>query len=554
MNINFTQGIIIYPYSGTSQLFLSASAGYVSLGTTAGRVDVAFAFGEQNYLLTEASSVPNAWGPYTNGVDTWLYWDINTQTAVRTFGTTILPPLYGPTFPVSPAEDQHFFHTTEKIMYVYQSGGWREAIRVFAAMVNTSTFTPLGVGFPATPFAGTQVGITGSNVVGRIIVDNTGTPIRKSDGSFFTSEDEFFINGSPANTLRFEANVINATAQENIATYQVVAYTGFNEINLATYNQLQTTAIAMSVQGLGIGQVGTIVTQGTVVNPAWNWTVAGAPLWVDDSGELTAIDLHTTDVVGHPIAKPPIGRVLSPTSVFFDQGLGGAGPAGPIGPDGTPALATDTVFGITKLSLPATSAINPIAVGDNDPRMVDARAPLTHEQPATTITFTPYGTLTGPYTQNAIQQLEDEKLSLDGGTLTGFLTLAANPVNPLHAATKLYVDSLTLASLTDVTLLGPASLGDVLSYDGAVWTNTIPSFIPKTFLQLTDAPSSYVGQAGLFARVNIGETGLEFAASAGTPAGANTEIQYNNSGSFGADSSFTYDLTSGAFRVSPGTV
>lgn len=711
MRIGFTQGIVIYPYTGVSQLFLAASGGFVSLGTTAGRTDVAFSYGENTYLLTEASSVPNAWGPYANGVDTWLYWDLDIQTAVRTFGFTTLAPLYGPIFPVSPSPDQHFFNTTEKIMYVYEGGGWREAIRVFAAMVNTSTFTPLGIGFPATPFAGTQVGLTGSYVAGRIIVDNTGTPIRKSDGSFFTSEDEFFINGSPANTLRFEANVINATAQENIATYQVVAYTGFDQVSLASYNQLQTTAIAMSVQNLGIGQVGTIVTQGTVVNPAWNWTVAGAPLWVDDTGELTEIDLHTTDVVGHPIAKPPIGRVLSPTSVFFDQGLGGAGPAGPAGPDGNVASATDIIPGIVKLSLPPvviptsgyqilsvsgvpvgtvqpgltdadydfdinidgsgvitytittvgnpdydtiatlmdieldpfasvvftagafviTSAstgfsstilvsrptdgsntdlfvaietaatviiastlpvdgdASPIAVGDNDPRMTDDRAPLAHEQAATTITFTPYGSLTGPYTQDALQQLEDEKLSTDGGTLTGFLTLASNPINPLHAATKLYVDSLSLISLTDVTLLGPPSVGDMLFYDGGVWTNQQNTFLnlvdtpaaytgaalqsvrvnvgetglefftpaSPSFLTLTDTPASYAGQAGLFVRVNVGETGLEFTAGGGGGASApDTQVLYGAGGgtTTSSSSTFTYDVTTGAFIVNPGTV
>ena len=38
------------------------------------------------------------------------------------------------------------------------------------------------------------------------------------------------------------------------------------------------------------------------------------------------------------------------------------------------------------------------------------------------------------------KQYADTKLALTGGTLSGYLTLHANPVNPMHAATKSYVD------------------------------------------------------------------------------------------------------------------
>lgn len=45
------------------------------------------------------------------------------------------------------------------------------------------------------------------------------------------------------------------------------------------------------------------------------------------------------------------------------------------------------------------------------------------------------------------QYVDTKFLPLSGGTLTGFLTLHANPVNPLHAATKQYVDQL-VATIT----------------------------------------------------------------------------------------------------------
>lgn len=63
-----------------------------------------------------------------------------------------------------------------------------------------------------------------------------------------------------------------------------------------------------------------------------------------------------------------------------------------------------------------------------------------------------------------------------------------------------------------------------------------------TFLELTDTPASYAGQANKVVAVNAGETGLEFvAAPGGTPGGANTNVQFNNAGAFGGSSSFTWN-------------
>lgn len=510
MYVNFQQGIITYPVTGSLQAFLAKTGNYVSIQTVNGQVDVTFAHGESNYLLTEASDVNNAWGPITNGVDTWLYWDIDAQTAVRTFGITTLQPQYGTTFPVSPAATQHFFDTSEKQMYVYQSGVWTPVIRAFAAKVNTSTFTPLGSGFPSRPYSGTQVGLSGTPInAGRIIVDNTATPIRKVNGEFFTTEDDFFVNGSPVNTIRLEANVLTGTAIENMGAFQVVQVTDFGKIGVATYNDLQTTLIAMLMEDLVFGQAGTIITQGTVTNPAWNFTTAGAELWVDGSGVFTEADPHVGDPITYPVKKPPIGRVITPTTIFFDQGLGGIGPAGSAGGGSTVDLATNTDFGIVKLSLAALDSLNPIVAGDNDPRLSDARAPLAHTQSADTVTFVSYGSITGPQVQSAIEQLEDQKLNVTGGTLSGTLTLNGNPINPLDAATKQYVDSLQLDNLTDVTTIVP-SAGDVLVYTGTVWTNQPPAFIPKDFIQLEDTPSDYIGYGECLVRVNATEDGLEF--------------------------------------------
>lgn len=73
---------------------------------------------------------------------------------------------------------------------------------------------------------------------------------------------------------------------------------------------------------------------------------------------------------------------------------------------------------------------------------------------------------------SAIQTQIDSKLNLSGGTLTGALTLAADPVNDLDAATKQYVDAATAglnvhdsvkaATTANVTLASDLENGDTL--------------------------------------------------------------------------------------------
>ena len=153
----------------------------------------------------------------------------------------------------------------------------------------------------------------------------------------------------------------------------------------------------------------------------------------------------------------------------------------------------------------------------------------------------------------------------------------------------------TLNDLTDVDTTGLADQ-DVLTYDSASGT-WVPAAVSTDFIGLTDTPASYSGQAGRFARVNSGETAVEFtdqiietvsgepapntfdlndlgdvnAAPAGgqalvydsasgvwvagtvdsgsiSAAGTDRQIQFNSAGSFGADANFVYN-TLGAFGI-----
>jgi alpha-tubulin suppressor-like RCC1 family protein len=251
-------------------------------------------------------------------------------------------------------------------MYAFIGTRWTEVVRVFAAKVNTNgTFASLG-NMPGKPYGGSSVRVNTPNTrVGHIIADTAGNPIRRSNGTFFTTEDDFFVNGSPINSQRLESSVIQATALQTIAKFQVVKFSQFGKVSLATYQDIQTTVIAMSFEDLGPNSVGDFCVQGVVTNPDWNFIRAGAELWVTGSGLLTEVDPHVLDPIGNPVGKIPVGRVLTQTSIIFDQGMGGRGETGLTG-----VLATNATYGISKLSVPAENAAEPIVVGDNDPRLI----------------------------------------------------------------------------------------------------------------------------------------------------------------------------------------
>jgi len=483
MNINFLQGIISYPIIGGAQSFLVKSGTFVNLQTTNGITNVGFTQKDTTYLLTESFPVTSAWGPIPASQDTWIYWNINMNTAVRSFGQTLLQPAFGTVAPSSPQIDQHWYNTQSRIMYVWSGTLWREVIRVFAAKVNGSNFTGLGSA-PGAPFAGSQVGLNNiSTFAGRIIFDDNGQPIRRRNGTFFTTEDQFYINGSPANTLKFEANVLTAVADETIPQFYVVMLSEFGQILLANYNALNTTFIAMAMQNGNVGDVVTMASQGTITNPAWNWTVPGAPLWVLENGALTEADPNLVDAVLYPQPKPPIARVVTPTQIFFDQGLGGQG---------------------VQVDL------------------------------------------------NAILDAIDGKVSKAGDTMTGFLTLNADPVTNLQAATKFYVDGKVSKPNTQIVYGTGTGITSELEFTWNPTTNVLqagtvgtPATIRSPIgVASAGANLSVITGAGVGTNQAGGILALTAGAATGTGTGGNVNITAGTSPSG----------TNGSFRVTTNAI
>lgn len=105
--------------------------------------------------------------------------------------------------------------------------------------------------------------------------------------------------------------------------------------------------------------------------------------------------------------------------------------------------ATDSVFGITRLSTAAVVGITPIAVGDNDPRV-----PTQSENDALV------GTSGAPSSTNKYVTNADTSTSATVGALarrntTGDVTVNATPTASTDAASKGYVDGGTYRSFTN---------------------------------------------------------------------------------------------------------
>lgn len=361
MRINFRQGLIRVPTN-----FLSLSAGKVSLLIPAADSAVmTFADGINNYLVTERTQMIDAWiGPFVSGTNYWLYFDINVITGARTFGHTIHSPNEGAAAPTTPLTDQHWFDTTTNIMKVWTGASWARKIRVFAAELSSgSVFTSVSISSPI--FTGTQIGNLANTPisVGSLVFDSvSGGPVKKSDGSFFTTEDLAITGIASSSHVKMGSIIIEAEAQSNIPSYSIVRFVDFNKVIVATNYLIDNGTYGIVDYGTTTGNSVNVTLEGLIENSDWDWTSAGinAPLYVDSSGYLTTTVPPTPIIVAAVVDRHTI--LLRPSSLFlntFDDPM------------------TPTNPGTATLSVAAVDVIHPIVVGDNDPRITSVNPHIT---------------------------------------------------------------------------------------------------------------------------------------------------------------------------------
>ena len=399
------------------------------------------------------------------------------------------------------------------------NGSYNVAAYVFNTGLNRTEITvqqtvpsPIISGFlshtPSTSFTigqlvafdvGTQVGNYTPILSGFIFYDQNGNAVKLVNGQFFTTESPFILATGQTQPLKLEETFIFGNVVQNMAAYQIVSVDSSDptKLNPATYEDTSNKILGIILNNALIGQQALTAIEGVVDNPNWNWAGGNVTLWVDN-GNLVTIDPFISDPVHHPVKAPPVARSVNSTKIIFSQGLGGLGLTGPQGLPGNQIKASATVLGSVYLTLDPVVAATPLAVGDNDPRMTNARTPLAHNQVASTINVSAIAPVIPVSTdgQTALGQIVTElgnKVSktgdimsgtlnmnlaatvtgiplpifssdavpyglllstvlnyvpLAGGTMTGPLILNADPVTGLGAATKQYVDGLVASGIT----------------------------------------------------------------------------------------------------------
>ncbi len=429
MRINFRQGLVSSEIDGLSRPnYLSVSPSGISLRTTNRPVTFTVASGIKDYTVTFHEDVL-AWpvSLFTDVEQAWLYVDINRATAARTYGITTNEPVAALAAPSSPVMGQHWFNTATKKMHFFNGTSWIHVIRVFAGTYTTTETKSMSVG--------SQVGISsGTFSSGSIMTDGFGRALKDSMDNFVTTEDVVYVDGAPTYAAKLESNVDVSTARENIAAYHVVRYTSGSEgVELADYDDTGSCILGLAVVNATLGEPVSLVLQGKVHNPMWDWGGANVTLWVNQTGQLVTTDPFLNG--GRAKMRVPVGRTIDSKTIIFDQGMGGVGEKGDDGSvDGLP-VASHVELGITRLSVAPADPDEPIAVGDNDPRLTDPRVPLEHTHPATAITVSPFGTFNGQNAQQALEHIQTVKLNLSGGTVTGPIVSTVQATQGNHLVT-----------------------------------------------------------------------------------------------------------------------
>jgi len=418
MRISFRQGVVSHQPGG----FLQVSGVVVNILAGTRPTTVSLANRDSNYTHSEDNTVTGAWvGPFPE-INHWLFWDFNTLDFTRSFGQTTIEPIFQPTEPVvGPLdsfgvpliiEGRHWFDTTNNIHFLRSAGVWVPVLRVFAArLINGVTLSSLSDGSLLGIFTGTQIGNNTSVFSGRVLFGETDQTIIRDDGSFFTTEDQFFTNQSRVDAIRLEANVIRAlNTAPALSAFSVVSWIADGQVGAAQYDDIGNTVIGIVLEDVVNLEIAAVLVQGVVTNPIWDWITGitpvpvGSPLWVVN-GELVTVDPFISDPILNPVQAVPIARVLSTDTVVFEQGLGGVGPAGPPGSiTGFPPADTSVLGGVTLVS-PSSDPLRAFVISDLDPRLSNARTPLAHLHQAVDIAFTPGGGIISNNVQNAILEV-----------------------------------------------------------------------------------------------------------------------------------------------------
>jgi hypothetical protein len=438
MIISFRQGIVQYEQTG----FLTVTPTHVSLVVLTTPTVVTVSHGISNYLHIEQESVSQAWGPVTPGVDQWLYWDINTLNANRTFGITRLSPVTSPVAPSSPANDQHWFDSINRVMKVWTGNHWSEKLRVFACKLVNGTI-PTSMSTQAPLFNGSQVGITETTSTGQIMFDTISNKPLKVGSRFITTEDILSVKTLSKSDIKVAATIIEAEAQQALSAYTVVMFSDFGKIvHAASSTVNDNIPRGIIQQDVVPNNTVSVVTEGTITSEFWDWEIAGinAPLYCDDTGALVTTQVYPDQLpTAYVIDRRTI--VLANISTVQEAVDGGVTSLG----------------GLTDVTLTSPQVNQTLVYNGSDWVNVTPTVAATNLDALTDVTV--------------VAPVTDQYLKFNGSQW-------------INSALPTPITS--LAALTDVTVTTP-TVSQALTFDGTEWVNgDLPTGMTQEFTAVAD--------------------------------------------------------------------
>lgn len=314
MQVPFRHGLVRYQQDNSNNpiFLLKINGGQnISLIVSPSPTLLTISHRTTDYLFQERLTIPSAWGPFTVGQDYWLYWDIDIITGIRTFGYTTIQPVTAATAPNAPAQDLHWYDSSEKVMKVRQGNVWKEVLRIFACKY-------IGGAVIQYYTTGTQVGLFVPCNAGYILFDDEEKPIRKITGgrrSEFIHSESILSSQAAAGLINFtfESAFHIVEAAESIPAYYLVTfYGGYNKIGVARYTDASRIVVGLSVEDVDTNNFTNFASKGFISNETWNFTLPpDTPVFCGANGEVT------TEVPQYGFIQK-VGHVVDNTTIYLN--------------------------------------------------------------------------------------------------------------------------------------------------------------------------------------------------------------------------------------------
>lgn len=278
MKINYRQGVLNHQ---TSPFFLHLTNGDVFIRANSEQTLISLAFGDTDFLYAETEDVLAWKGPFAS--PTWLYWDIDLTSGVRTFGKTTKEPLVDDILPDNPATDQHVFLRSTKKMMVWNGFRWKTVARVFAGVVESGNVTAYNV-------LSSQGGLNYPARAGFLLFDEDGELIRTKNGTPLNTESTIVTQSSIFNSTSLSANITEGKAKFTaIPKFRCVSWVDADNVIEVTSPSDLKRCNGITLETAQRGERARIITQGYITDLVdFKWEEPpNTPIYVGPGGGIT---------------------------------------------------------------------------------------------------------------------------------------------------------------------------------------------------------------------------------------------------------------------------